>query len=62
MFNVSGFLKKCFKPEEPPKVLEDFMVYVNSLEFTDPPDYSKLRKLLSQVIKVGIGKKKGFGK
>lgn len=49
MFNVPGFLKKCFKPAAPPKVLEDFMVYVNSLGFIDAPDYSKLRKLFSQV-------------
>ncbi|XP_023322546.1 serine/threonine-protein kinase VRK1 isoform X2 [Eurytemora carolleeae] len=51
MFNVPGFLKKCFKPEAPPKVLEDFMVYVNSLGFIDAPDYSKLRKLFCQAMR-----------
>jgi len=48
MYNVPGFLKKCFKPDKPPKVLEDFLVYVNSLEFEDAPNYAKLRKLLVQ--------------
>jgi len=50
MFNVPGFLKRCFKPQAHPKVLEDYLVYTNSLEFDEAPDYSKLRKLLSQAM------------
>jgi len=51
MFNIPGFLEKCFKPNKPPKVVENFLVYVGSLEFEECPDYSKLRKLLIQAMK-----------
>jgi hypothetical protein len=43
MENVPSFLKKCFKPQPWPPVLEQYLEYVKALEFHTDPDYSKLR-------------------
>jgi hypothetical protein len=45
MENVPSFLKKCFKPQPWPPVLEQYLEYVKALEFHTDPDYSKLRYL-----------------
>jgi len=51
MFNIRGFLEKCFKPDKPPEVLETFLTYVNSLEFEEAPDYLKIRKLFIEAMR-----------
>jgi hypothetical protein len=43
MGNLGDFLKKCFKPGPWPPVLEQYLEYVNSLEFHTDPDYNALR-------------------
>lgn len=55
MYNIAGFLERCFKPHPRPKVLEDLLIYTNSLDFPQAPDYSKLRKLFIQEMRrIGV--------
>jgi hypothetical protein len=50
MANVPSFLKKCFKPQPWPTVLEQYLEYVKALEFHTDPDYSKLRYQLTRSV------------
>ena len=43
MENIRGLLKKCFKPQPWPEVLEKYLEHVKSMEFETDPDYPKLR-------------------
>jgi len=51
MDEVPGFLQRCFGDADYPSVLEDFLDYVNGLEFDDEPDYDKCRDMFKKALK-----------
>jgi hypothetical protein len=61
MANISGFLARCFQPEEPPPVLEEYLRLVVGLEFDSCPDYEKIRQLFTSTIQ-SFGKAAAEGK
>jgi len=50
MNDVKAFLQRCFKSEDYPAVLEEFLNYVVSLEFDTPPDYDKCRQMFKTAL------------
>ena len=56
MENVVGFLTKCFGQDKPyPAVLEEYLAYVNDMDFYTDPDYDAIREMFEKCI-TGLGK------
>ena len=56
MENVVGFLTKCFGQDKPyPAVLEEYLAYVNDMDFYTDPDYEAIREMFEKCI-TGLGK------
>jgi len=51
MLDIQAFLSTCFKTQDYPAVLEEFLNYVESLEFHVEPDYNKCRKMFETALK-----------
>jgi len=51
MGDIKKFLSQCFKTQDYPAVLEEFLNYVESLEFHVEPDYNKCRKMFETALK-----------
>ena len=51
MENVVGFLTKCFGQDSPyPAVLEEYLAYVNDMDFFTDPDYDAIREMFEKCI------------
>ena len=51
MENVVGFLTKCFGQDTPyPPVLEEYLDYVNDMDFDSDPDYEAVRDMFEKCI------------
>ena len=51
MENVVGFLTKCFGQDTPyPPVLEEYLDYVNDMDFDTDPDYDAVREMFEKCI------------
>jgi hypothetical protein len=61
MTNISGFLARCFQPEEAPPVLEEFLRTVAGLEFDSCPEYDTIRQLFTDAVQA-LGKGAAEGK
>lgn len=53
MSDIKKFLKASF--DKPPSTIESLLKYINSLEFDDTPDYSKIHSLLLAGLKEAGG-------
>ncbi|KAF7704048.1 serine/threonine-protein kinase VRK1 [Silurus meridionalis] len=49
--NIRDFMKSCFTTGHEPEEMIKFMEEVKTLEYTDKPDYAKLRSILQQGLK-----------
>ncbi|XP_062863517.1 serine/threonine-protein kinase VRK1 [Trichomycterus rosablanca] len=49
--NIREFMKSCFGPGSEPEEMVKYMEEVKSLDYTDKPDYQKLRGILQQGLK-----------
>ena len=56
MENLVGFLTKCFGQDtQYPPVLEEYLDYVNDMDFDSDPDYASVREMFEKCI-VSMGK------
>ena len=51
MENIVGFLTKCFGQDTPyPPVLEEYLDYVNDMDFDTDPDYEAVRDMFEKCV------------
>jgi len=51
MNDVKAFLQRCFKSDDYPDVLEEFLNYVVAMDFDTEPDYDKCRAMFQKALK-----------
>merc|ERR1712029_692052 len=51
MNDVKAFLQRCFKSDDYPDVLEEFLNYVVAMDFDSEPDYDKCRAMFQKALK-----------
>lgn len=50
MNDIRAFLQRCFVSDDYPEVLEEFLTYVEKLEFDTEPDYAHCRKMFEKAL------------